>query len=204
MKKFAMVVLLAVLLCTLGGCKKEAESPIVSAKMIFRPAELSQKETKIMRLLEDNNDAAIFDFVLNEQVQSVEITHHVREDGEWMEITDAVALDLPKGRIAFVGNPENQQFMTSVQTESGQTSVTTTRKQDERFKEMGHGRTSLNHEVKVEYGKEIPVMFDLRTSKDEISFVFSEDLEELKALYQDADYEQLNIVTVKFGTEKLS
>lgn len=204
MKKFAMAVLLAVLLCTLGGCKKEAEPPIASAKMILRPAELSQKETKIMQLLEDNNDAVIFDFVLDERVQSVEMTHHVREDGEWMESTDAVALDSPKGRIAFVRNPEIQRLRTSVQTESGQTSVTTTWEQDERFKELGHGRASLNHEVKVEYGREIPVMLDFRTNKDEVSFVLSENLEDLKAYYQDEGYEQINIVTVKFETEKLS
>lgn len=204
MKKFAMAVLLAVLLCTLAGCKKEAESPIASDKMIFRPAELSQEETKIRQLLEADDDAVIFDYVLDERVQSVEMTHHIRDDGKWMEGVDTVALDSPEGRIAFVWNPENQQFRVSVQTESGQTSVATTWEQDERFKEMGHGRTSLNHEVKVEYGKEIPIMLDFRTNKDEVSLVLLENLEDMKAYYQDEGYEQLNIVTVRFETEKPS
>lgn len=89
--------LLAATCFLLGGCAPASSAP---KNMYIRPAELTQEENDLAELL--GADQRLFDFELDDSVQSMQIACYRLEDGEWKpEVGGWRQFTDPNGRLAL-------------------------------------------------------------------------------------------------------
>ena len=97
MKKIIAIIL--ALTCLLGvvGCGKTNDN-----KMYIEPAQLSKEEENIGKLLGLDTDHIIYDFTLEDGVQTMEVNTYILIDGEWDMISGGgQAFEDTTGRIAL-------------------------------------------------------------------------------------------------------
>lgn len=80
MKKLIVIVLAIVGMISMVGC---SDTEKTADKMYIEPAKLTEKEEKIAALLGVNTQQKIYDFVLDETVQSIQVNTYRLIDGEW-------------------------------------------------------------------------------------------------------------------------
>ena len=80
MKKLIVLVLAIVGLLSMVGCS-DLEKTV--GKMYIEPAQLTEEEEKIAVLLGLDTQQKIYDFVLDETVQSIQVNTYRLIDGEW-------------------------------------------------------------------------------------------------------------------------
>lgn len=80
MKKLIVIVLAIVGMISMVGC---SDTEKTADKMYIEPAKLTEKEEKIAALLGGNTQQKIYDFVLDETVQSIQVNTYRLIDGEW-------------------------------------------------------------------------------------------------------------------------
>ena len=100
MKKWIITVLMMVGIVSMVGC---SDAPKTAEKMYIEPAQLTEEEEKIAALLGLNTKQRIFDFELDETVQSIQVNTYRLLDGEWKLETGGggQAFSDTEGRIAL-------------------------------------------------------------------------------------------------------
>ena len=80
MKKLIIIVLAIVGMISMVGC---SDTKKTIDKMYIEPSQLTEEEEKIAALLGLNTQQQIYDFVLDETVQSIQVNTYRLIDGEW-------------------------------------------------------------------------------------------------------------------------
>lgn len=201
-KAFAM--LLAVLtVCSLPGCAGEKQQS-TEPEMYIEPAQLNGDEKKMAQLLGGMEGQSVFDFSVDDKVQSLIITTWKLEDGQWVEyMLDSQRLDESSGRIALSFENLTAGCRISVQTQSGFSASTRHGEADEELEGMGCTTAYLPQRKEIEYGEDIALVIQTFTDKNEV-ISYDPDYFEHPEEYEKLGYEGVFAVTACFSQEPLS
>ena len=198
MKKLIVLVLAMVGLLSMVGCsdiKKNAE------KMYIEPAQLTEEEEKIAALLGLDTQQKIYDFVLDETVQSIQVNTYRLMDGEWKLETGGggQAFSDVTGRIALSFERLDEGLRIAIQSEhiGGSTKYDSERNDD--LNEIGNYTTSiLSEKTEFAYEEEIPLAVQIITSKNEV-VSYQVDYFNSPEEYEKFGYEGVFAITVRFS-----
>lgn len=201
-KAFAM--LLAVLtVCSLPGCAGEKQQS-TEPEMYIEPAQLNGDEKKMAQLLGGMEGQSVFDFSVDDKVQSLVITTWKLEDGQWVEyMLDSQRLDESSGRIALGFENLTAGCRIAVQTQSGFSASTRHGEADEELEGMGCTTAYLPQRKEIEYGEDIALVIQTFTDKNEV-ISYDPDYFEHPEEYEKLSYEGVFAVTACFSQEPLS
>ncbi len=201
-KAFAM--LLAVLtVCSLPGCAGEKQQS-TEPEMYIEPAKLNEDEKKMTQLLGGMEGQSVFDFSVDDKVQSLIITTWKLENGQWVEyMLDSQRLDESSGRIALSFENLTAGCRISVQTQSGFSANTRHGEADEELEGMGCTTAYLPQRKEIEYGEDIALVIQTFTDKNEV-ISYDPDYFEHPEEYEKLGYEGVFAVTACFSQEPLS
>lgn len=201
-KAFAM--LLAVLtVCSLPGCAGEKQQS-TEPEMYIEPAKLNEDEKKMAQLLGGMEGQSVFDFSVDDKVQSLIITTWKLEDGQWVEyMLDSQRLDESSGRIALSFENLTAGCRIAVQTQSGFSASTRHGEADEELEGMGCTTAYLPQRKEIEYGEDIALVIQTFTDKNEV-ISYDPDYFEHPEEYEKLGYEGVFAVTACFSQEPLS
>ncbi len=201
-KAFAM--LLAVLtVCSLPGCAGEKQQS-TEPEMYIEPAQLNEDEKKMAQLLGGMEGQSVFDFSVDDKVQSLIITTWKLEDGQWVEyMLDSQRLDESSGRIALSFENLTAGCRIAVQTQSGFSASIRHGEADEELEGMGCTTAYLPQRKEIEYGEDIALVIQTFTDKNEV-ISYDPDYFEHPEEYEKLGYEGVFAVTACFSQEPLS
>lgn len=193
MKKALCILLTCGLMVSLSACNGKKE------KMYIEPAHLSEKEENVGRLLGLNTDYAIYDFALEDGVQTMEVRTCQLTDGKWEAISDgAQAFEDTEGRIALNYEKIAGGVRIAVQSdnEDGATSYVPDIEDD--FSQMSVLTTKLDDRTEIIFDREIPLVLQIMTSKNEIRSQSMEQFFDPDSL-EEQGYEHVYAITVRFS-----
>ena len=198
MKKLIVLMLAMVGLLSMVGCsdiEKTAE------KMYIEPAQLTEEEEKIAALLGVDTQQKIYDFVLDETVQSIQVNTYRLMDGEWTLETGGggQVFSDAKGRIALSFERLDEGIRIAIQSEhiGGSTKYDSERNDD--LNEIGNYTTSiLSEKTEFAYEEEIPLAVQIITSKNEV-VSYQVDYFNSPEEYEKFGYEGVFAITVRFS-----
>ena len=198
MKKLIVLMLAMVGLLSMVGCsdiEKTAE------KMYIEPAQLTEEEEKIAALLGLDTQQKIYDFVLDETVQSIQVNTYRLMDGEWKLETGGggQAFSDATGRIALSFERLDEGIRIAIQSEhtGGSTKYDSERNDD--LNEIGNYTTSiLSEKTEFAYEEEIPLAVQIITSKNEV-VSYQVDYFNSPEEYEKFGYEGVFAITVRFS-----
>lgn len=198
MKKLIVLMLAMVGLLSMVGCSDIEKT---AGKMYIEPAQLTEEEEKIAALLGLDAQQKIYDFVLDETVQSIQVNTYRLMDGEWKLETGGggQALSDAKGRIALSFERLDEGIRIAIQSEhtGGSTKYDSERNKD--LNEIGNYTTSiLSEKTEFAYEEEIPLAVQIITSKNEV-VSYQVDYFNSPEEYEKFGYEGVFAITVRFS-----
>ncbi|MBE6992256.1 MAG: hypothetical protein E7430_06735 [Ruminococcaceae bacterium] len=200
MKRITALVLIAVMLAALVGCSRDSENS--SPKMYVEPAQLNKDEENMAKLLgEGLEDNLIYDFVLDDTVQSMQVAVYELIDGQWDPISDGyLAFTDTKGRIALGFDKLCDGYRVATQSEkhSGSTKYGTISEEDTSV--MGYATSILSENAELVYGKEQPLAVQIMTSKNEIRS-YTVEYFHTPEEYLQYGYEHVYAITIAFSQQ---
>ena len=185
------------------GC---SDTPEITDKMYIEPAQLTEEEEKIAALLGLNTKQRIFDFVLDETVQSIQVNTYRLIDGEWKLETGGggQAFSDAKGRIALGFERLDEGIRIAIQSEhtGGSTEYKSERNED--LEEIGGYATSiLSEKTEFEYEEEIPLAVQVITSGNNV-VSYQVDYFEQPKEYEKLGYEGVFAITIRFSQKTVA
>jgi len=203
MKRLKSLFLLITAMICIMGCSDTTEKV---NKMYIEPAQLTEEEEQIAALLGLNTKQRIFDFVLDETVQSIQVNTYRLIDGEWKLETGGggqVFSDV-KGRIALGFERLDEGIRIAIQSEhtGGSTEYESERNED--LEEIGGYATSiLSEKTEFEYEEEIPLAVQVITSGNNV-VSYQVDYFNSPEEYEKLGYEGVFAITVKFSQKTVA
>lgn len=199
MKRAFPTVIVICLILALTGCGGETAEP----SMYIEPARLTEEEENIADLLGVEDDQYIFDFVLDDNVQSMQINTYELADGEWRMIAGGggQAFDDTAGRIALGFDMIGEGVRIAVQSDGsgGATAYYPDPKDD--FEGMGSATSFLSGRTEIVYEAEIPLAVQIVTAKNEIH---SYMVEYFHSPEEYAGYEYVYAITARFSQKTVA
>lgn len=198
----ALFFVITAMICIVG-C---SDTPEKVNKMYIEPAQLTVEEERIAALLGLNTKQRIFDFVLDETVQSIQVNTYRLIDGEWKLETGGggQAFSDAKGRIALGFERLDDGIRIAIQSEhtGGSTEYKSERNED--LAEIGGFATSILSEKKeFNYEEEIPLAVQVITSKNEI-VSYQVDYFNSPKEYEKLGYEGVFAITIRFSEKTVA
>lgn len=202
-KAGALLLLLALLLCGCGA------KPLPGTYTTYiQPAELTEEEEAIAKLLGADTDQYLFDVVLDGTAKTVSVNTYELTDGTWALLTGgggmALKEDAKQGRMAFGFEDLRGECREALQFGTNFTAVSYGSPEEAAAGE-GMGRTTsfLSERTEIVYEREIPIAIQISTSKNEVvsydpSYFFQPEE------YEKFGYEHVYALTVTFSQEPLS
>lgn len=207
MKRGIVLLMAALMLLALSGCGQGGERDGKTAEgneMYIEPAQLNEDEKKMAQLLGGMEGQSVFDFFVDDKVQSLIITTWKLEDGQWVEyMLDSQRLDESSGRIALGFENLTAGCRIAVQTQSGFSASTRHGEADEELEGMGCTTAYLPQRKEIEYGEDIALVIQTFTDKNEV-ISYDPDYFEHPEEYEKLGYEGVFAVTACFSQEPLS
>lgn len=203
MKKWIVTVLMMIGMISMVGCSDAHETV---ENMYIEPAQLTEEEEKIAALLGLNTEQRIFDFELDETVQSIQVNTYRLIDGEWKLETGGggQAFSDPDGRIALAFERLDESIRIAVQSDhtGGSTEYKSERNED--LDEIGSFATSvLSEKTEFEYEEEIPLAVQVITSNNQI-MSYQVDYFHSPEEYEKLGYEGVFAVTIRFSQKTVA
>lgn len=198
MKKLIIIVLAIVGMISMVGCS-DTEKTI--DKMYIEPSQLTEEEEKIAALLGLNTQQQIYDFVLDETVQSIQVNTYRLIDGEWKLETGGggQAFSDATGRIALSFERLDEGIRIAIQSEHSGGSTEYDSERNEDLNEIGGYATSiLSEKTEFAYEEEIPLVVQIITSKNEV-ISYQVDYFNSPEEYEKFEYEGVFAITVRFS-----
>lgn len=197
MKKYILFFIFMFVASYLSGCSSVPTSKVSSR--VVQPAVLTQDEENIRKLLDLNPQAYIFDFQVDKPLQSADISVYRLQNGNWellMSDNNLFTQDL-QGRFAFSFDPLNLEFQVSTQSKysNGTSRFCVDTPKD--FTPTTQCSTALTTPTEIVYGKEIPLVLHVLTSKNSIVSYSIENFY-TPEVYTRYDDEQVYAVTIMF------
>lgn len=197
------IIALLALLVLLTGCSAEA-----APAMYIQPAELSEEEEAVAKLLGADTDQHIYDVMLDGTAKTVSVNTYVLEDGEWKLVTGGGGMSLKEGvkqgRVAFGFEDLRGEYREAVQFGKDFTAVKYGSPEEPDDPE-GMGRTTsfLANRTEIVYEREIPLAIQINTAKNEVRSYDPEYFFQPEE-YEKFGYEHVYALTVTFSQEPLS
>ena len=198
MKKLLAAVLMIVGMISMVCCSNTSKS---AEKMYIEPAQLTKEEQKIAELLGVNTKQRIFDFVLDESVQSIQVNTYRLMDGAWVLETGGggQAFSDTEGRIALGFERLDEGIRIAIQSEHTGGSTEYKGEREEELKEIGGFATSvLSEKTEIDYEEEIPLAVQVVTSKNQV-VSYQVDYFNSPEEYEKLGYEGVFAITVRFS-----
>ena len=142
MKKLIVIVLTVVGILSMVGCSDTGKT---AEKMYIEPAQLTEEEEKIAALLGLNTQQKIYDFVLDETVQSIQVNTYRLMDGKWKLETGGggQAFSDAVGRIALSFERLDEGIRIAIQSEHTDGSTEYNSERNEDLNGIGSYTTSI-------------------------------------------------------------
>lgn len=203
MKKLIVTVLVVIGMMSMVGC---SDKPKSAEKMYIEPAQLTEEEEKIAALLGLNTKQRIFDFVLDESVQSIQVNTYRLIDGEWKLETGGggQAFSDMDGRIALDFERLDEGIRIAIQSEhtGGSTEYESERNED--LNEIGSFATSvLSEKTDIVYEEEIPLAVQVITSSNQV-MSYQVDYFNSPEEYEKLGYEGVFAITIRFSQKTVA
>ena len=198
MKKLIAIVLVMVGILSMAGCSNIEKT---AEKMYIEPAQLTQEEEKIAALLGLNTQQKIYDFVLDETVQSIQVNTYRLIDGEWKLETGGggQAFSDVTGRIALSFERLDEGIRIAIQSEHSGGSTEYESERNEDLNEIGSYATSiLSEKTEFAYEEEIPLAVQIITSKNQV-VSYQVDYFNSPEEYEKFGYEGVFAITIRFS-----
>lgn len=202
MRKSLFIIITLLLVVALCGCTNEKEN---QTKMYIDVTKLTEEEKNIADLLGADTKQHIFDFYLDDTVQSMYINTYELVDGEWksMNSNSSRVFEDNKGRLAIDFEKGLEDLRIAVQSEHSNDSFSNTSDiENDSYDGMGETTSILSNQTEIVYEKEIPLAIQIVTSKNEISSYIVEYFEYPEE-YEKHDYEHVYAITVMFSQKPL-
>lgn len=201
-KAFALLALLALVL---SGCTAEA-----APEMYIEPAQLSEEEEAVAKLLGADTDQHLFDVVLDGTAKKVSVCTYELVDGAW-ELRSggggmALEEDDTRARLAFGFDDLRGKFRQAIQFGSGDYSAVShapAEEFEERNSALGRTIAFLSNRTEIVYEQEIPLAIQINTAKNEVRSYDPEYFFRPEE-YEKFGYEHVYALTVTFSQEPLS
>lgn len=198
MKKLIVIVLAIVGMISMVGC---SDTEKTADKMYIEPAQLTEEEEKIAALLGINTQQKIYDFVLDETVQSIQVNTYRLIDGEWKLETGGggQAFSDATGRIALSFERLDEGVRIAIQSEHSDGSTEYDSERNEDLNEIGSCATSiLSEKTEFAYEEEIPLAVQIITSKNQV-VSYRVDYFNSPEEYEKYGYEGVFAITIRFS-----
>ena len=198
MKKLTVMVMAIVGMLSMVGC---SDTEKIAEKMYIEPAQLTEEEEKIAALLGLDTQQKIYDFVLDETVQSIQVNTYRLIDGEWKLETGGggQAFSDATGRIALSFERLDEGIRIAIQSEHSGGSTEYNSERNEDLNEIGSYATSvLSEKTEFAYEEEIPLAVQIITSKNEV-VSYQVDYFNSPEEYEKFGYEGVFAITVRFS-----
>ena len=198
MKKLIIIVLAIAGMISMVGCS-DLEKTV--GKMYIEPAQLTEEEEKIAASLGLNTQQKIYDFVLDETVQSIQVNTYRLIDGEWKLETGGggQAFSDATGRIALSFERLDEGIRIAIQSEHSGGSTEYDSERNEDLNEIGSYATSiLSEKTEFAYEEEIPLVVQVITSKNEV-VSYQVDYFNSPEEYEKYGYEGVFAITIRFS-----
>ncbi len=203
MKKIIVVVLVMIGMISMVGC---SGTPKRADKMYIEPAQLTEAEEKIAGLLGLNTEHRIFDFVLDESIQSMQVNTYRLIDGVWKLETGGggQAFSDTKGRIALTFERLDEGIRIAIQSEHTSDSTEYKSERREDLNEIGSFATSvLSEKTEFVYEEEIPLAVQVITSNNQV-VSYQVDYFNSPEEYEKLGYEGVFAITVRFSQKTVA
>ena len=139
--RFVWIILLVLML---SGCAK-------NEGMYVEPAQLTQEEQEIAELLGLNTEHRIFDFTVDDTVQTVQVNVYELENGGWSRISGGGGLDFSdctSGRLALGFDQIASGVRIALQSDKNK-SITSYTRETEEEGSLGCATTVLSDRTEV-------------------------------------------------------
>lgn len=195
MKKLICCIVCGVFLAALSGCAAQPKHPA----MYLQRAALTEQEKSIATLLDTDDGQPIYDFVLDNTVQSVAVNVYRLTDGAWEPIVDGgQVFSDAKGRLAlgFDNIAEGVRIALQSDGSNGATSHRTVSEED--FSGMSRATAFLDDTTEIIYEQEMPLVVQISTTKNGIRS-FDVDTFFTPEQYESYGYEHVYAITLQFS-----
>jgi len=177
--------------------------------MYIQPAELTEEEEAVAKLLGADTSQHLYDIVLDGTARKMSVQIYELADGKWEAVSGgggmALEEDNTKGRVAFGFENLRKDFRKAVQFGKDCFAATWRAPEEEAEEpgDMGTTTSYLSNRTEIVYEKEIPIAIQIVTSKNEVSSYDPEYFFRPEA-YEELGYEHIYALTVLFSQEPLS
>ena len=203
MKKLIVAVLVLIGMISMVGC---SDIPKSKEKMYIEPAKLTEEEEKIAELLGLNTKQRIYDFVLDDSVQSIQVNTYRLVDGVWKLESGGggQAFSDAEGRMALEFERLDEGIRIAIQSVHTGGSTEYKSECNEDLKEIGSFATSvLSEKTDVIYEEEIPLAVQVITSNNQVIF-YQVDYFNSPEEYEKLGYEGVFAITVRFSQKTVT
>lgn len=203
MKKLIVALLVMIGIISMIGCSATSKT---ADKMYIEPAQLTEEEEKIAALLGLDTQQKIYDFVLDETVQSIQVNTYRLMDGEWKLETGGggQAFSDVEGRIALSFERLDKGLRIAIQSEHTDGSTEFKNESNGDLNEIGSFATSvLSEKTEFVYEEEIPLAVQIITSKNEV-VSYQVDYFNSPEEYEKFGYEGVFAITIRFSQKTVA
>ena len=203
MKKLIVALLVMIGIISMIGCSATSKT---ADKMYIEPAQLTEEEEKIAALLGLDTQQKIYDFVLDETVQSIQVNTYRLMDGEWkLEAGGGgQAFSDVEGRIALSFERLDKGLRIAIQSEHTDGSTEFKNESNGDLNEIGSFATSvLSEKTEFVYEEEIPLAVQIITSKNEV-VSYQVDYFNSPEEYEKFGYEGVFAITIRFSQKTVA
>lgn len=202
MKRFTAILLMLFAVLGLSGCGGKREDT-----MYLEPAQLTEEEEKIVDLLDRDVKQCIFDFSVDDMVQSVQFHVYQLTEGAWSPASGggSLAFSDAEGRLVLDFGDLREGLRAEVQSKSTGDSSAYEKETGEEPETsgLGWGTSVLRKRMEAVYEEEIPLAMQAFTAEDTLTLYDPAEVFEHPELYAQYGYE-VYVITVSFSQKSLS
>lgn len=195
MKRVCGLLCCGLLFLSMSACAERA-----SGEMYIEAAQLTEEEKDIAGLLGLNQGHRIYDFQVDDTVRSMQVNTYELVDGKWNRMMGGGGQSFvdQEGRIALGFENIADGLRVAVQSEHSSGATSHSAEMGNDIAGMGRATSALAEKEEIVYDREIPLVIQIITSKDEVS-AYSVDHFFQPEEYEKYGYEHVYAITVLFS-----
>lgn len=197
LKKAGCILLLCGMIFSMAACKSKEET------MYIEPAQLSEEEKNIGNLLGVDKNHVIYDFAVGDDVQTMEVNVYRLVDGKWDMISkDSQEFYDRTGRLALSYDKIAEGVRIALQNDAKNGSASYEPIIEDDFSKMTVATNKLDSRTELVFEKEMPLVLQIMTSKNEIRTSSTEQFFEPDMLEKQG-HEYIYAITVRFSKKTI-
>lgn len=189
------------ILGTIPACSPINKAP----KMYIEVAKLTEQEEKLTKLLGADGDQLIYDFKVDDTVQSMQVNTYELKNGVWHLVVGGggQTFEDAEGRLALSVEKLAEGIRIALQSEKKSGFTKYTINPTEELEGMSHATSTLNDLTEILYEKEIPLVIQVLTTQNAIS-AYNLEFFYRPEVYMKYDHEYVYAVTIKFSQKTVN